>query len=233
MRSIHKLLLSHIQAIKQKGGNMDPEIRDATVFLLQEIAEAYDVLALLVKHGKLRACLPTARAILESAITLQYIYKEDSERRAYNFLSFFSVGYLKKLDKFSKEDIAGHEEMFEGMRAIRDKRNPTGNKKNYWDGRDFREICISLNLESVYEEWYTRLSQFSHGQYKGRSDIEERRPYFDFLRRLVLRDLVVMILEGLLAINTKHDLLWGLIHIPDYPHENADFLFSINHRYDS
>lgn len=233
MRGIRKLLLSHIQGLEEKRDEINPEIRDATIFILREIAEAYDVLALLLKNDKFRSCLPTARFILENAVTLLYIYKEDSERRANNYLTFFSVNYLKRLDKFSPEEVAGHEHMLDGIRAIHGTRNPTGNNKSHWDGLNFREMCVELDMESIYEEWYTRLSSFSHGQYKGGGDLESSRPYFNFLRKLVLRDLVVGSLEALLAINTKYNLRWGFIHMTDYPHEDSHFFFSINHRYDN
>ena len=108
---------------------------------------------------------------------------------------------------------------------------PTENNKNHWDGRNIRELFDEVNLTQFYTEGYSRLSGFTHPNFKGPVNIHEDRPYFDFIRKFIFTDILVVTLMALKSMNEKHDLMEGVMIIENYPHEGATFLFSVNNNH--
>lgn len=106
--------------------------------------------------------------------------------------------------------------------------HPTGDRHSHWDGKSIREIFCELNKEPIYDEWYSRLSGYTHQQYKGKTDFDIDSPYIVFLKKLIMRDIVIIGLETLKSINDKYDLVDQVMWFHDYPEPGATFFFSVN-----
>ena len=169
-----------------------------------------------------------SRYILESSINLIYIYKQDPEKRALNYRAFSAKILLKKMEQGQESDKRIEKEI-PRVKERADSFNPSGNNKNSWDGLSVKKIMEDLNLESMYNDWYVRMSAYIHPQYRGsKITANDKGEYVKFLKDMVFKDLNVPILYSLRAINKKFDLLEGVVVIKNYPKEKSTLVFSVN-----
>jgi hypothetical protein len=229
---IISLIKSHIKELDSKKTEIPESVYFATRFILEESVDALESIIVLRKGGHFRSCLMLARSILENSVNLQYIYKADTEARALNFRLFSMKMFLKRLES-NQEDFPGKDGLLDTFRTLVKLYKPSGENKNHWDGVTIKKIFDELKLSSLYTNWYSRLSGFTHSQYSDSRDIEQDGPYSDFLYRLVFKDLLVAVLETLKVINGKYNLLEGGAIITDYPHPGAVLAFSINLKADN
>ena len=209
-----KFLKVHLKEFRTKEEVVSEDLFDVTAFLLEEIIDMYESLILLYEKNHFRSCIILARSILENSINLQYIYNKDIELRASNYKLFSLREYVKrakKTEKMTPELL----KFIEELEKIVGKYNPSGKRVGHWDGKTVRDQVAELKIESMYDT-YRHLSNFTHSKFQGNRDLSGERPYLDFLRKLVLRDIMVYILPSLQAICERFDLNGGLMVIHDY-----------------
>lgn len=228
---IRHFLNSHLQELIKRKEDIPADIFDATHFIIENFIDAYESIAILYKKKHYESCIILARTILENSINLKYIYQKDLEKRARNFVLFPMKSWVEKSKRFEDIEIKAKEDLIKLMEEKLKDYFPTGNNKNHWDGRNIKELFSDVNLTQFYTEGYSRLSRFTHSNFKGRVDIHANRPYFDFIRKFIFVDILVVTLEALKSMNEKYDLLNGVIVIEDYPHNGSTFLFSVNNNH--
>ena len=220
-----KELIAH-----RKDENIPFELFEVTKFLLEENVDLYKSIIILLKKGLFQPCLVLGRIIIENSINLQYIYQKDSETRAKNYMIHAFVGDLKRMKKTHENDpdvdVSGP--IIAGIEELKKELQKSGNRDRPWDGKTFKEICEALNHEWVYKAWYSRLSRYVHSEYKAQRSFDIKRPHNDFLKRLISRDIEVLVLETLKSINNKYNLMEGFAVIENYPHEEATLFFSFS-----
>ena len=226
-KAVVKLQQAHVDELISRHKDIPYEVLHVTAFLLEENIELYKSIATLLRQGYFQPCLVLGRTILENTIKLQYIFQKDTETRAKNYMVHSFVNTLERMKKAGVDEF-DEGEVSEQINELKKEFQKSGSRDYYWDGKSFKEICEILGHNWVYESWYSRLSKYTHSQYKGHRGFEERRPYNDFMRKLILRDMVVLTLEALKSINEKYELLEGGAIITDYPYEGATLAFSIS-----
>lgn len=229
LRTVERLIKDHLKELEKHRSEIQPDIFDTTQFLLEEMVEAYGSIIQLLKAGRFQSSLTIGRTIVESTVNLRYIHKEDSERRAKAFIQFPTVGLLEKAKRAYREDPKPEYGKLINYLDYEKKRfkNQTGNERS-WSGKNMKEMCDELGLLVVYQNWYKRLSEYSHCQYRGHRDLNQRSPYPDFLRNALFKDTPVLGLQALKTINEKYNLLEGFVVISDVPQKGAVPIFSIN-----
>jgi len=80
----------------------------------------------------------------------------------------------------------------------------------------------------IYEEYYSRLSGYSHSQFKTIRDLDQERPYNDFLKKFIFKDLAIVACSALKDINEKYNLIEGGICISDYPKQGDKCFFTFS-----
>ncbi|NCB21063.1 MAG: hypothetical protein EOM88_04050 [Clostridia bacterium] len=159
---------------------------------------------------------------------MQYIYKEDSEKRALNYRAFSAKELLNRAEMYEGNDERIKKEI-PRIKERAEKYSPSGNNSNHWDGLSTKKIMFDLGLDSMYQNWYVRMSSYIHPQYRGgKIKASDKGEYIKFLNKMVFKDLNLPILESLRAVNKKFDLLEGAVIISNYPKEKATLVFSIN-----
>ena len=224
---IRKMVMAHLNELVSRRKEINEDLFEVTAFLLDEIADALSAIVTL-KKDHLKSSIMISRYILENCINLLYIYKEDSEKRALNYRAFPAKILLKRMEQNQENDkrIKGE---IPKVKELADKFCPSGSSNNYWDGLSVKKIMEDLNLESMYNDWYVRMSAYIHPQYRGsKITANDKGEYVKFLKDMVFKDLNVPILYSLRAINKKFDLLEGGAIIENYPKEKSTLIFSIN-----
>ena len=227
LAEIKGLLQRHFVELKKRADLNPNSLLDASIFLLEESIDLYGSLTSLYKDNYLRSCVIIARSILEASISLQYIYKNDADKRASNFILFSRKTALDRLKKANDSGQIKEEHILWFEDAVRDY-SPSGKGKGGWDRKSIRNIFEELELVGVYDEWYSRLSNYTHVNYVGNRDLSLESPYRDRLKKFIFRDVFLITLEALRLMNEKLDLLEGGVVIHGYPKENMMYFFSIN-----
>jgi hypothetical protein len=230
LAAMNKELQRHLAELKNKKAEVQEDIFDVTMYILEENIDLYKSIITLYKQGHFRSCLILVRNILENFVNLQYIYADDSEKRAKNFRLFSALHYLKRVDKVKDVPPEIKKEFSEMRQSMELDYQPSGNKKGHWDGKSMRKMCDELKLTIIYEDWYSRLSSYTHSQYRGNRDLDHAGPYNNFLRDLVVKHVSVVGLQTLYKINSKYNLTEDIVILHDYPQEGAVFLFAVNER---
>lgn len=220
----------HLAQLRNKKAEVQEDIFDVTAYLLEENIDLYQSIITLYKQGHFRSCLILVRNILENFVNLEYIYAVDSEKRAKNFRLYSGIKYLKRVPKVKDMPPDIKKEFAEVLQDMERDYQPSGIRKGHWDGKSMREICDELKLTFIYEDWYSRLSGYSHSQYRGNRDLDREGPYNKFLRDLVWKHVSVIGLQTLYTINSKYDLTEDIVSIHGYPHPGAVFFFAVNKR---
>lgn len=218
---------AHLEALIKKRVEIQPDIFEVIRFFLEENIDFYKSIYVLYKNGLYQSCLILGRSVMENSVNLRYILQSDTEKRAKNFLLHSTTSLIKRLET-DQEEIPEKNELLEFLASKEQELNRSGDNKYLWDGKSFKQICAELGWEVMYTLWYTRLSKYVHSQYKGIRDLSEQRPYNDFMRKLITKDLLTIALQTIKDINEKYNLQEGYIVITDYPHENADMIFSFS-----
>lgn len=203
------------------------EVFEVTKFLLEENIDLYGSIMTLWKVGYFEQCLMLGRVLMENCVSLQYIYQKDTEKRAKNYMLHSFVSTFKRM-KEGGVNTFYDEPVDEKIEELKKEFEKSGKNNSRWDGRTFKEMCDELGHTSIYNEFYARLSRYTHSQYKGQRSFDESRPYNDFMRKLMLRHIPMLTYEALKAINEKYDLLWGVAIIKNYPHDGAMLAFSFS-----
>jgi len=230
LRELHQIKLilkKHLKELIRQKERINDDIFDFTRFILEENVDAYESMIVLYKKGHLRSCLLLARSILENSVNLQYVYKQDSERRARNYILFSAKMSLERL-KENKNNIQDKDGLIPFLERIVQNYSPSGNTQGHWDGMSVKKVFDDMEYGSIHKEYYSRLSGYSHSQFKAIRDLDQIRPYNDFLRKFVFRDLAIVVSSALKDINEKYNLLEGGIIISDYPQQGTDFLFTFS-----
>lgn len=232
LSEIKVFLGAHLKELVSRKADIQPDIYDATRYILQTLIESYDSIHTLYDNKHMESCIILARTVLENAVNLKYIHQDESksEQRARNFILYPMKPWLERSKNFPEEELKAKEELFTGIKKELEKYKPEGNNKNHWDGRTVKEVFEETHLISFYTEGYSRLSGFIHPHYKSGIDMHTERPYFDFIRRFIFADILVVSLEALKMINERYDLLEGGMIIEDYPKKGIVFFFSVNNK---
>ena len=106
---------------------------------------------------------------------------------------------------------------------------PSGKNKNNWDGKTIWDIFSELNLESFYVAVYKRLSSFTHPTFNNRN-FNQDRPYINFLRGLLVKEIYLMVLESVRVVSERFDMEDSVSIIRDYPQRGAITAFSTNRK---
>lgn len=223
---IVKVYESELEELIHKKNEIPLEIFDATKFILEEIIDLYKSIIILYENDHVQSCLLIVRPILESCINLLYIFQKDTEQRSNNFLIHPGCSLLKNLEEMECE-APGKTEMIAAFRQINNGIKRSGNCNNYWDGKTFKAMCEELEENEIYRMWYTRLSKYTHSQYRNRN-LSWKHPYGQFIKDLLTKKMILLSLQALKSINEKYNLLEGGMIIDDYPHKGAIVLFSIS-----
>lgn len=217
----------HLAEIFRRQSVIPVDIFNVIKFVLEENIDYYKSIIILYNNGQFQSCLLIGRSIIENSINLRYILQEDTERRAKNFVLHSTTSFLKGL-KSIKENMPGKDEMIRHLEELQNQQQKSGSHNFKWDGKSFKQICIELNLETIYDAWYSRLSKYVHSQYKAVRNLDEERPYNNFLKKLVSKDMLVLTLQTLKDINSKYNLQEGGVIIYDYPENGSALIFSIS-----
>lgn len=226
LEQIKKFLRSHLDEFKSKEKSIPDDVFDATVFLLEEILDMYESITTLYKKDHFRSCIVLARSILENSINLRYIYQKDTEKRAKNFKLFSLREYLKRADKVENMP-ADAKEFLDFLKEQTENYQPAGTNQSYWDGKTIRDKSLELKSETIYD-MYRHLSNYLHSKYQGNRNLSVERPYNDFLRKLVFKDILVHTLQALVAICERFDLDGGIMILHDYPQHGHVLFFATN-----
>lgn len=227
LKAIQKLLRVHIVELERNQKNIPNDIFEVTHFLLQENFDTYNSVILLYKKNDYRSCLILARSIIENSVNLQYIYKENIEKRALNYKLYSLKVYLERVRNLKKVDerLAKTSALF---KEELQKYSPSGENSYHWDGKSVKKILDDLDQKVIYHEFYSRMSSYVHAQFKNNRDLRAKRPYNDFLKKLICNDCALTVLESLRSINNKYNLQEGVVIIKDYPNEGNDLIFPIS-----
>lgn len=225
--TIKQLVLAHLHELIKRRKEIDENLFEVSAFLLDEIGDALAAIITL-KKDHLKSSIMISRYILEDCVNLQYIYKEDLEKRSLNYRAFSAKELLNRMEMYEGDDERIKKEI-PRVKERAEKYSPSGNNSNHWDGLSTKKIMSDLNLDGMYQNWYVRMSSYIHPQYRGsKIRASDKGEYIEFLKKMVFKDLNLPILESLRAINKKFDLLEGTVIISNYPKEKATLVFSIN-----
>lgn len=225
LREARKFLSQYLEDFLRVKDKVEPDLFEATRFLLQENIDMYASIIELHKKGHFLSCLILGRSILENSINLQYIYRADSEQRAKNFTLYGLMQYKRRMEELKITS----EGQIELMKAIGEKLKdykPSGESKYHWDGKSISKLFTELNLKSLYPSLFGRLSGFTHGSF-GNRNFNQDRPYIQLLRGLFTRELFLVVLESLRVVSERFDMEPAIICIDDFP-IGATTLFSTN-----
>jgi len=224
------LLDKHLKEWTRRKDDIPVDIFDATRFILETLVDSYGAVHTLYGKKHLDSCIVLARTILENSVNLKYIHQKDSERRAKNFIIFPMKLWLKRTKNLDDADAIKNSEVLLNIKRITEEYNPTGDRTDHWDGKKIRDLFDELKLTPVYTEGYSRLSGYIHPHFKKGIDMHTKRPYYDFIRKFIFKDILVVTLETLKTINEKYDLLEGVVILGDYPRKREVLFFSINNK---
>lgn len=224
LKEIRKFLSLFRNHFLTNQSKISPELFAVSLFLLEESIDLYESIIILRTKGRFLPCLVLARSILENCINIQYIYREDTERRARNFHAFPLREYLRRAESMNELPEKGVE-MLRRMQEEIKSYNPTGDNPYHWDGKSINKIFTELNLKDLYTSLYARLSGFSHAQF-GNRNFQQDRPYINFLKNLNTKSLFVVTLESVRVITEHLDMLPLVVRVSDFPQKGAVLFFS-------
>lgn len=230
LRGIIKILKSHIGGLNDSRLEIDLDIKDASIYILEENLDALESVIILYKKKYYKSCLILARNILESSANLIYIYSRKHKKRASTYLSFSLISIKENLENCT-DDCANREDVINRAKIILDNNYfPEGKNGLHWNGLTVKRIFEEIKMNSLYKDYYSQLSKYIHNNYKPGIDLEEQRPYSQFLSDLIFKHLPLVILESIKRINDKYDLREGGVIMPDYPKKGTVLFFCINHK---
>lgn len=225
LREARKFLTQYLEDFLKVREKSDPELFEATRFLLQENIDMYGAIIELHKKDHFLSCLIIGRSILENSINLQYIYRAESEQRAKNFTLYGLMQYKRRMEEL-KITSEGQVELMKSIDKKLKGYKPSGESKYHWDGKSISKLFTELNLKSLYPSLYGRLSGFTHGSF-GNRNFNQSRPYIQLLRGLFTRELFLVVLESLRVVSERFDMEPAVVCIDDFP-AGATTLFSTN-----
>lgn len=215
---IRSLLEDHLKQLEGKKASIPSDVFDVTRFAMEEILGTFESMDTLMEKNDFEGCLKLSRSILENAVNLEYVYKEDTEKRAKNF----KLAPIRKLvEKFGTlEEITPEaKEMYD--RAVKE-------SKDYVPEKNIREKFKAIGSDRTYVRSYKRLSEYVHPVYRpGRVDFNELRPYIMEMRRTVLSDTSLVTLMALRDVCVKYDLDGGIMVIDDLGYKGM-IMFATN-----
>lgn len=218
--AIRSLLEDHLRQLEEKKASIPVDVFDVTRFSIEEVLGTFESMDTLIEKGDFEGCLKLSRSILENAVNLEYIYKEDTEQRAKNF----KLAPIKKLvEKFEtlEEFTPEAREMYD--RAVRE-------SKDYVKEKNIRDKFKAIGSDRTYVRSYKRLSEYVHPHYRpGRVDFSEQRPYILEMRRTILSDTSLVTLMALQDVCVKYDLDGGIMIIDDLGYKGT-IIFATNSR---
>jgi hypothetical protein len=204
--AIKSMLVDHLSELEQKKDSIPEDVFDVTKFTLQEILGVFESMDILMQKNDFDGCIKLSRSILENSINLQYIYKEDTEKRAKNFKLSSLKGMARKfeaLDEYTPEA----KEMYEFFQK---------ELKDHEPEKNVRDKFKAVNSDATYLRSYRRLSEFVHPVYRHEKiDFTENRPFVMELKRTVRSDTSLVTLMVLEKVCTKYDLDGGVMSIDD------------------
>jgi len=204
--AIRSVLIDHIKQFEQKKISIPEDVFDVTKFTLEEILGVFESMDTLMQKNDFEGCIKLSRSILENSINLQYIYKEDTEKRAKNFMLTSLKGWSKKfevLDEYTPEAKELYDFFQEELMG-------------YEPEKSMRDKFKAVNSDATYVRSYRRLSEFIHPVYRERRlDFSENRPFIEELKRTVRSDTCLITLMALEKVCTRYDLNGGVVIIDD------------------
>lgn len=215
---MRQILSDHLGQLEEKRRSIPQDVFDVTMYTIEEIRSVFESMDILMQKGDYAGGIKLSRSILENSINLQYIYKEDLEKRAKNF----KLDSLKKMArKFDPLDEYTPE-VKEVKNFFKENLKEYVPEKPMW--KKFKEV----NSDEIYERSYRRISEHIHPTYRAyRLDYTENRPYIEELKRTVRADTGVITLIALEKVCTKYDLDGGEMVIDDLGYKGIVF-FSTN-----
>jgi hypothetical protein len=214
---IKSILTDHMKQFEGKKSSIPEDIFDVTKFSIQEFISIFESMDTLIKNNDFEGCIKLSRSILETSINLQYIYKENMEKRAENFKLTQVKGMTKKfeaLDEYTPEAKEMYDLFKEKLKGYKEPK--------------IREKFTAVNSEAQYLTSYQRLSEFIHPTYRAeRINFNEKRPFVENLKRIVRADTCVITLMALEVVCLKYDLDGGIILI-DEPGYKGTLFFATN-----
>jgi hypothetical protein len=217
-----KHYLQDFEAIREK---VSPSLFRVTYFLMQENLDIYESIIALRRKGRFLSCLILGRSLLENSVNLQYIYQRDTEQRAHNFDLYPMKEYIERssaIEDMPKEGVEAISRMREELKEYR----PAGDFRNHWDGKNIWLVFSELDLKSTYTSLYKRLSNFSHSAF-GNRNFQQDRPYINFLKGLLTKEIFIMVLESVRAVSERFDMDEAVARIEDCP-PGVTLFFSTN-----
>jgi hypothetical protein len=217
---VKRFLSFHLGEFSKHESRVNPDLYDVTTFFLQENIALYDAMEILISKGHFRSCVSLARSLLENAVTLRYIYDDDSDTRARNYKRVAQHSFLQRVRNQDDPSILKATLEIYGDQIV------DFNPKKEWP--TLKMMFKEIKMDKQYDEWYGRLSEYAHSRYRNGGDLSEDRPFNNFLRKLVYRHVLLMILESLRVATEKFDLDGGVLIMDNYPDEGSVFFYSTN-----
>lgn len=212
--AIKSILIDHLKQLEGKRKSIPEDVFDVTKFSLEEIFGVFKSMDILMQKNDFEGCIKLSRSILENSINLQYIYKEDAEKRAKNFKLTSLKGLSRKfeaLDEYTPEA----KEMYDFFQE---------KLKCYEPEKNIRDKFKAVNSDAMYVRSYKRLSEFIHPVYRPqRVDFSENRPFVMEMKRTVRSDTCLVTLMALERVCTKYDLDGGVMMIDDSEYKGVVF----------
>ena len=196
----------HFNQILENKERISQDVFDVTMFFIEEAIILYDSMDLLMQENHFQGCLPIAKSLLENSINIQYIYNDDIEVRAKNFKLASASNFLKRFSKVDDNSIE-HKEVKKQFENILKDYSP--------ENKTIKQKSDEINIGSVYQDVYKRLSEYVHPSYKLNRDFDQIRPYIIYLKRVVFSDILLINAEALRRICEKYDLDGAVIKIDD------------------
>lgn len=219
IKEIKGFLNIHLSQLIKAKDKIPDDVFDVTKFSLEEILSTFKSMGFLMMKNDFEGCIKLSRTILESAINLRYIYKEDTEQRAKNFKTA-SIKNLSKKFELLEEHTPEAKEMNDYFQKL---------LKDYnLDKKVVRDKFKEVNSDSTYVRSYKRLSEYIHPTYRPQKvNFNEDSPYVLEMKRTVRSDTCIMTLMALMDVCTKYDLDGGIMVIEE-PEYKGTVFFSTN-----
>lgn len=216
--AVKLFLIDHLKQLEERKSSIPEDIFDVTKFSLENILDTFVSMDILIEKNDFEGCIKLSRSILENSINLQYIYKEDTEKRAKNF-KLTSVKRLTEkfevLDEYTPEAKEMNDFFMEKL-------------KEYTSEKNMRDKFKAVNSDHTYIRSYKRLSEYIHPVYRPKKvDFNEPRPYALEMKRTVESDTCLVTLMALEVVCRKYDLDGGVMVIDD-PGYKGVVLFATN-----
>jgi hypothetical protein len=164
-RSISRAIDDNMNLIKPKT-----DFEWAITFLFYRAYKLYWTILILSQRGFGPEAAILARSLMEHAVNMQWIAKEDREKRARLFLEYFHVARKKLYDNYDKHGIFPNltdieKQSMEDREEIEKRYEET--KQNYLDKRHWAPISIRARAQDVeaaydWDFYYWSFSFLAH-----------------------------------------------------------------------